>query len=42
MELPIEAKKQLNLISTLNAIAGQNTSNNRPRTASPSLINIRF
>ena len=42
-ELPLDAKKQLNLISTLNEIASTtNNSNQRARTASPSLINIRF
>ena len=43
-ELPIDAKKQLNLINTLNTITS--TSNNRAnqiaRTASPSLFSIKF
>ncbi len=43
-ELPLDAKNQLNLIGTLNAIASttNNTTNQRVRTGSSGLINIQF
>ncbi len=43
-ELPIDAKKQLNLISTLNTIVSttNNRTNQRLRSGSPGLINIGF